>query len=335
MSRPRYLLVLGLLALSLLLGAILSLGVGAIRVPLADVGSVLLGKGADWTSHAIIWELRLPRVLLAMLIGAGLAAAGTAYQGLFRNPLADPFVIGASSGAALGATVAVVTVPGGEPFAALPIVAFGGALGAVGLVYTLGGAGMISAQVTLLLAGAAVSTVFGSAVSLLMIFNDESLHVVFGWLMGGLSGRGWEHVAWGTPLMVGGLVWIWTLSRPLDALALGEKSAQGLGLSIVRTRLALVGAATLATATAVAIAGMIGFVGLMAPHAARTLFGPAHSRLLPASSLLGALLLLVADDLARSLAAPMEIPVGIVTSLLGGPFFLYLLRRHQRREDIL
>jgi iron complex transport system permease protein len=189
--------------------------------------------------------------------------------------------------------------------------------------------GMASA-ITMLLAGAALGTVLSALVTLLMTLNDRSLHEVFAWILGGLSGRGWPHVHAVWFYLVGGGLAIWLLSRPLDALACGEETAQTLGLPLWQARTAIVGAATITTAAAVAAGGTIGFIGLIAPHVARLIVGSNHVRLIPASALIGALLLIVADDFARTILAPVEIPVGVMTALLGGPFFLYLLKTRQR-----
>jgi iron complex transport system permease protein len=290
----------------------------------------MLGRAGavDTTAVAIVWDLRLARVLLAALIGAGLASAGAAFQGLFRNPLADPFVVGASGGAALGATLAIVTNLNvrGAGLGPVPLAAFVGALLAVALVYGVAEVGGSTPVTALLLAGAALSTLLSAAVSTLLIMNDQPLYEVFAWLLGGLSGRSWSHLQASAPYLLVSLGWLWLLARPMDALACGEETAQSLGLSLHRTRGAIVAAASLTTAAAVATGGIIGFVGLIAPHIARLLFGGSHARLIPASALLGALLLLLADNLARTVVAPLELPVGIVTALLGGPFFLYLLK---------
>jgi iron complex transport system permease protein len=329
--------LLPLLAVLLVGMAVVSLGLGAVKIPvprvIAALGDGRLLAGGEILDRTIVRELRLPRLLLAILVGAGLGGSGAAYQGLFRNPLADPFVIGASSGAALGAVIAILAGggPAGKGFQLLPVAAFLGALLAVALVYALGGLGTRSSATTLLLAGAAVSTVLGSAVSLLMILEDQSLPAIFGWLLGGLSDGSWRELRSSAPPILLGLLWIRLLARPLDALSLGDETARSLGLSL-RSRLAIIAAATLTTAAGVSVAGIIGFVGLMAPHGARWLLGPQHSRLIPGSCLLGSLLLLAADDLARTVAIPREIPVSIVTSLLGGPFFLYLLRSRRSGE---
>jgi len=335
MNNRRFVIcMLGLLVL-LLAALVLSLGMGAVYVPPRRVLNALLNPLApdvSPTDVAIVRELRLARVLLAALIGAGLAVSGTTFQGLFRNPLADPFIVGASGGASLGATLAITLGLNWRfaGFGPVPLAAFAGALLAVFVVYSVAQVGGRSSATGLLLAGAALSTLLSAAVSLLMLLNDETLHEVFTWIMGGLSGRSWPHLQSSGPYLLVGLVTLWLMARPLDALACGEEMARSLGLSLTVTRGAIVGAASLATAAAVAAGGIIGFVGLVAPHIARLLFGAAHHRMIPASALIGALLLLLADDLARTAIAPVELPVGIVTSLLGGTFFLYLLKTRQR-----
>ncbi len=325
-SRSATALLGGLIGL-LLVSLTLSLGVGAVTLPPAQVVAALWAKAGGSATVApqtltIVWDLRLARALLAIVIGAALATAGAAYQAVFRNPLADPFVIGASGGAALGATLAIVT---GLP-AVLPA-AFAGAVAAVALVYALAQAGGRPTAVNLLLAGAALSTLLSSAVSLVMFLSDRNLHEIFAWLMGGLSGRSWTHLATTLPVVLTGIAALWVLARPLDALACGEESAQSLGLNLAQARLAIVIAATLATAAAVAAGGIIGFVGLIVPHIARRLGGGSHGRLIPLSALLGGLLVLLADDLARTVMAPVELPVGILMALIGAPFFLWLLKR--------
>ena len=323
-----------LLAL-LVVGAALSLGVGAVSVKPSHVLDVLLRRHdstVDPTDVAIVWDIRLARIILGVLIGGGLAASGAAFQGLFRNPLADPFVVGASGGAALGATVAITLGMrwGAAGFGPVPLAAFVGSLLAVAVVYGVAQSGGTAPAVALLLAGAALSTLLSALVTLLMMMSDSSIHQIYGWLLGGLSGRSWPHLKASWPYLVIGPTALWFFARPLDALSCGEETAQSLGLPIARARGGIVLMATLTTAATVAAGGIIGFVGLIAPHIARLLFGSSHSRLIPASALLGGLLMLLADDVARTVLAPIEIPVGIVTSLLGGPFFLYLLKSRQR-----
>ncbi|MCZ6873015.1 MAG: iron ABC transporter permease [bacterium] len=324
------------LLIGLLMFAIVaSLAVGAVAIPVMQVVDILfrpVASGSDAMAVTIIWDIRFGRALLAALIGASLAAAGAALQGLFRNPLADPFVVGASSGAALGATVAIIAGLqwGVRGFGPVPLAAFVGAMLAVALVYGVAEMGGMTSSIALLLAGAALSTFLGAIVYLLIMLHDQNLYAIFGWLLGGLSGRSWPHLKASMPYMIIGIGMLWFLARPLDALAFGDETAQSLGLPLRWTRGAIIAAASLSTAAAVSAGGSIGFVGLIAPHAARLLVGAGHARLIPASALLGALLLLISDDLARTVMAPVELPVGIVTAMLGGPFFLYLLKTRQR-----
>ncbi len=316
-------LLLGLLVLA----SIVSVAVGAVVLPLPRVLRALLqprAVGVQATDATIVWDIRLGRVLLAALIGAGLAVSGTALQGLFRNPLADPFVIGASSGAALGATLAIVS-----GFGPVSLAAFVGALLAVTAAYSIAEIGGVVPATALLLAGAALNTFLSAIVALVMLFNEQSAYAVLNWLLGGLSGRSWSQLSASLPYMAIGLSMLWLLARPLDALAFGDETAQSLGLPLGRARGVIVAAASLTTAAAVAAGGTIGFVGLIAPHAARLLVGAEHARLIPASALIGALLLLVADDVARTALAPLELPAGVLTAALGGPFFLYLLKTRQ------
>ena len=304
---------------------------GAVPLSFRDVIDALAGT-ADPVARAIVIDLRLPRVVLAVLIGAGLGTAGAAYQALFRNPLADPFVVGASSGAAAGATLAIVAggtwaVAGIGPAS---VGAFAGAVGAVALVYAVATVGRLP-PVTLLLAGAVVSTMLGSFVWLMMALADESLHRIVGWLMGGLAGRGWDAVVAACPLTLAGTLLLCALGRPLDAVCCGEDVARSLGVRVGVVMALVLAGASMAIGAAVAAGGVIGFVGLAAPHIARPLVGAAHVRLLPASGLVGAGLLIAADALARSAAAPLELPLGVVTALLGGPLFLVVLRKRAGR----
>ncbi len=271
-------LLLGLLVLA----SIVSVAVGAVVLPLPRVLRALLqprAVGVQATDATIVWDIRLGRVLLAALIGAGLAVSGTALQGLFRNPLADPFVIGASSGAALGATLAIVS-----GFGPVSLVAFVGALLAVTAAYSIAEIGGVVPATALLLAGAALNTFLSAIVALVMLFNEQSAYAVLNWLLGGLSGRSWSQLSASLPYMAIGLSVLWLLARPLDALAFGDETAQSLGLPLGRARGVIVAAASLTTAAAVAAGGTIGFVGLIAPHAARLLVGAEHARLIPASA---------------------------------------------------
>ena len=334
-SRPAWRTVI-FLGVFLLVSAWASLSLGSRLLSPLDVWRALVGDASgDPLVRVIVWELRLPRTLLAAMVGAALAMAGASFQALFRNALADPYVIGASSGAALGATLAMTLgwSVGLAGFGPLPLAAFLGALGAVLITLLLAeGAGTEAGSVaSLLLAGTALGAMLSAAVSFLLVWRDQPWFQVFNWLLGSFSGRTWVQVAVGWPYLAVSAVALWLASRPLDALAGGDAVAQSLGLAVRPARLAVIAAATLAVAVAVAVSGIIGFIGLIAPHAARSLFGAGHRRLLPASGLLGAILLVWADVGARTVLAPVEIPVGIVTALIGGPFFLVLLRRRGGR----
>ena len=320
----------------LILVGFLSLGVGAVAIAPGRVWAALTAP--DSVSNAtrvIVWDFRAARVLLVALTGAGLGMAGAAFQGVFRNPLADPFVIGASSGAALGATLAISLgwTVAWLGFGPVPLAAFVGSLIAVGLAYAISEINGQISTLSLLLAGTALGSLFSASVSLLMVLDDRNLSTVFFWLLGGFAGRSWDDLWIALPYMLVGMAGMALLARPLDAMAFGEETAQSLGVPVRSTRLLLVGFASLTTAAAVASSGIIGFIGLIAPHMARLIWGPLHSRLLPASAMMGALLLILADTAARTLLAPVELPVGVLTALLGGPFFLYLLR--SRREQLL
>lgn len=329
-----------MLALVLVAVVLVAVAWGSVRIPLDAILRMtalrlhLPGVGAaTWPAswESIIFTIRLPRVILAGLVGAALALSGATYQGLFRNPLADPYLIGVASGAALGATMATV--------ARLPLrfytlgatqwCAFAGALLAVALVYGLARSGQTLPVASLLLAGVAVSALASALTSFLMYWYGDKLLTIYGWLMGGLTAGSWAQVWQLAPyLALGGLVLL-PASRLLNALQLGEEGAQALGIDVERLKVALVVVATLVTAAAVSVSGLIGFVGLVVPHIARLLWGPDHRRLLPCSLLLGAIFLIVADGLARTVLAPNEIPAGVLTALCGAPFFLYLLRRNK------
>ncbi|MBC7346971.1 MAG: iron chelate uptake ABC transporter family permease subunit [Clostridia bacterium] len=324
--------------LALLLVAIgIAVCLGAANVPLADLFRALgLPAGPDTPdsllNQRIILELRLPRVLLAALVGASLALAGATFQALFRNPMADPYVIGVSSGASLGATVAMLLAVDLRFFGigAVPLFAFVGAVGTVLLVSRLGRVGASVSLSTLLLAGIAVGSFFSAIVSLLVYFAGDRLHQVIFWLMGGFDGANWPYVRLALPYFVLGTAAILVHTRELNILLLGEETAGQLGVDVERAKRWLLSGAALLTATAVSTSGVIGFVGLIVPHVLRMLGGPDHGFLLPASALAGAALMVAADTLARTLIAPTELPVGLITALSGGPFFIYILRSRQR-----
>jgi iron complex transport system permease protein len=336
-ARQRTLLV-GL-ASTLALAAAVSLGIGAVALPAESVLRVigetlgLLPSASDDAVRDIILQIRLPRIVLATVAGAGLAVAGTVFQGLFRNPMADPYIIGVSAGAALGATVGIVfgltfSVVGQS---AVTLMAFAGALVVTLVVYRLGWHRGDVVVEQLLLAGVAVSAFLAGIISTLQLIGGASLQNVLFWLMGGFSGRGWEHLALAVPYIAVGYVVAWVFARDLNLLVLGDETARSLGVAVGRARIALTAAGALMAAAVVATSGLIGFVGLVVPHLMRLATGPDHRQLLPVAALAGAITMLLADTVARTLAAPMEIPVGIVTAALGAPFFLYLLRKHRKR----
>ncbi|SDE97208.1 FecCD family ABC transporter permease [Rhodospira trueperi] len=337
---------LALVGMAALLAAsvLLSVGIGALAIPPLDALSVLsarIGLGAltDHTpvQETVLWSLRLPRALLGILVGAALAVAGAAMQGLFRNPLADPGLIGVSTGAALAAAV-VIVVGGALPFGLgmvgrdllLPLAAFGGGLAVTALVYRIASHDGRTEVATMLLAGIALNAVAGAAIGVLVfISDDQALRDLNFWLLGSLGGVTWDRLLWAAPLMLGPALLALVLARPLNALLFGETEALHLGVDVERTKRLVVVLSSLAVGASVALTGVIGFVGLVVPHLVRLTIGPDHRVLLPASLMLGASLLLLADLLARTLVLPAELPIGILTSCVGGPFFLWLLLRRR------
>ena len=287
----------------------------------------------DPQDDAILWLIRLPRVLLGALVGAGLAAAGAALQGVFRNPLADPGLVGVASGASLGAVAAIVLgftalVPGG-----LQLAAFVGGVAAAALVYALARYEGRTETVTLLLTGIAVTAITGAAIGLLLARADDAeLRDVVFWSLGSLGNATWPIVGATAPFVAIGVAIACSRARELDLLALGEREAAHLGVNTERTRLAIVLGLALATGAAVAAAGVVAFVGLIVPHLVRLAAGPNHAIVVPASALAGAALVVLADVAARTVAAPVELPLGVITSLAGGPFFLWLLWRTRRAD---
>ncbi|MCU0722225.1 MAG: iron ABC transporter permease [Planctomycetes bacterium] len=288
-------------------------------------------EGADASAAAILLAVRLPRVLLAAAVGASLALAGVAMQALFRNPLASPYVLGVSSGASFGAALAMLA--GGAALASragVPLSAAGAGIGTILLVYGLARALGGSLTHTLLLVGMAVSSLFSALVSLLLYLSGEWLREILFWLMGGFWKASWADVAVVGLSAGAGAVFLRAMERPMDLLALGERGAGDLGLDVRRAREILLAGGSLLASLAVASSGAIGFVGLVVPHLARSAVGPAHRRLTPVSALGGALLLVWADTFARTVREPVEIPVGVLTAVLGVPFFLLLLARGRK-----
>jgi iron complex transport system permease protein len=330
------------LASAVLAGAaLLGVLVGPVRLPpggvLLEVADRLPGvrasSGLSEREAAILWELRAPRVVLGALVGAMLASAGAAYQGAFGNPLADPYLLGVAAGAGLGATVAVAYLPGhgGWPVDPLPAAAFGGALLAVAATYVLGRSGSRGrSAATLVLAGVAVASFLTALQTYVQQRNADTLREVYAWILGGLGTVGWHEVALILPYVAPAALALLMHRRLLDVMSLGDEEADSLGVRAAHVRLAVVVAATLGTAAAVAASGLIGFVGIVVPHAVRLALGPSYRRILPLSLALGAAFLVLADLVARTVLAPAELPIGVITALVGGPFFLAVLRRTRR-----
>lgn len=341
--RNRIAIILVILALALSAAVLLASALGAVSIPLLDILKMTLNKiplidfESTWrpADETIIFQIRLVRVVAAALVGAGLATAGVLLQGLLRNPMADPYITGTSAGAALGATIAML-LPLGlafSGFGVVPIFAFCGALVTVLLVYNLARVGSRTPLISMLLAGFVVSSMLSAVMSLLIMTSSElqfKLHSVFSFLMGSISVQYWNQIAVIAPIIIGGIVVAQFFAVHLNAFSLGEEQAAYLGINVEREKILILALSSLLTACAVSLSGLIGFVGLVMPHAMRLALGPDHRLLLPASALAGATFLVIADTLARTLLAPTEIPVGIFTALIGAPFFIYLLRRTRR-----
>ncbi len=306
------------------------------------VGSVPITPGELWMAWSdparldpatatILLDLRLPRVLLGMLVGASLALAGSGFQGILRNPLADPYIVGTSAGAALGATLAIVLhLPSPLPWLSpVPALAFLGALGAMLAVYRLARIGNTLPVETFLLAGVVVGSFAGAMVSFLMTMAHEDLPRVVFWLMGSLGQADASRVALVSPYLLIGGVALYLLSPALNLASMGDEVAWSLGVDVERLKIRVILAGSLVTAAAVSASGLIGFLGLLVPHLARMLVGPDHRVLMPASALGGAAFLVMADTVARTVGAPQEIPVGVVTAMVGAPFFFWLLHRRK------
>lgn len=314
--------------LFLLVSIVLSLAIGSVFISPVELWDILRGAG-EKTYTFIVWNIRLPRTVLIALTGAALSGSGAAYQGLFRNPLADPFLIGVASGAGLGAVIAMSIQ---WPYSfwglmAIPMSAFIAALLTVFIVYFLARVGRTVPTTNLILAGVAFSSFATSLTSFLMLRSTSEVRRALGWLLGGASQSGWTAVLAMLPYLAIGLGILLFSGYRLNLLQFGDDQAQQLGLNVTRTKTILLVAASLATAAAVAFAGIIGFIGLIVPHIMRLWFGGDYRRLIPLSIIGGASALLIADVIARIVLAPQEIPVGIVTALVGAPFFLWVLRR--------
>lgn len=337
-TRPSPYLWCGLV---LMLALLLSTGLGAVAIPPLGLARILLSRlpfvqvMPDWpaTFETILFDIRLPRTALIALTGAALGGSGAAYQGLFRNPLADPYLIGVASGAGLGAVIAMAwqwpaSLLG---LAAVPAAAFAGALLAVAAVYRIARVGKTTPMTTLILAGVAVGSFATALTTFLMLRASDEVRRAIAWMLGGFALGGWLPVIAALPYVGLGLTVLMVLGRPLNVLQFGDDQARQMGLNVERLKQVVIVTASLASAAAVAFSGIIGFVGLAVPHLVRLLWGPDYRRLMPLSVLGGAAGLLLADVAARTVIAPQELPVGIVTALVGTPFFVWLLRRAKQQ----
>jgi cobalamin transport system permease protein len=322
------------LATALLTGVLVGpVDLGALTVVHATFAHVLgLHSPLSGADDAILWQLRLPRVVLGALVGGTLAAAGAAYQGVFRNPLADPYLLGAAAGAGLGATLVAAYAPGsGLSGDLLPLSAFAGAGVAVVAAYVLGrSAGAAAGPAALILAGVTVASFFTALQIFVQQQHVDTVQQVYSWLLGRLSTAGWREVAIIAPYALASWLILLGHRRLLDVLAVGDDEAAALGVNVARVRLLVVVAATIATAAAVAVAGLIAFVGIIVPHTIRLLIGGSYRLLLPLSIIVGAGFLVFADVIARTVMSPAELPIGVVTAFFGAPFFAVILRTSRR-----
>ena len=327
-----------LLALVLAIGLV-SLSLGPVDIPVSHVTWIVLSAiGIDVpefgrTEQLVIEQIRLPRIIVGAAVGMALGIAGATMQGLFRNPMADPGIIGVSAGGALGAVVAIATGLTGLFFLALPVFAFVGAMAAAFLVYGIAVVGGHFSMATLLLAGVAVNAFLGAVVSAIILFlpDNEALREILFWLAGGLDSRSWEHVRIAGPLIIGSAVILLLMARDLNLLMLGDDEARSMGVRVGATRIVLLAAAALATGAAVAVSGTIAFVGLVIPHILRLLLGPDNRVLIPMSALGGAAFVILADTVARMIIEPAEFRVGVLTAFVGAPFFILLLIKNKRQ----
>ncbi len=331
--RGRRVILIALVALAA--AVIIAGGTGSVRIAPGEVLRILLSRapGASvartWvdTSETILWDIRFPRVMLALVTGIALSVAGGAFQGLFKNPMADPYILGVSPGAALGASIMYAF---GEKLgvASVPLAAFSTGLLVMVLVYRLAAVGRRVPVTGILLSGVAVGSFCMALVSLIIyVARPDARDSIIFWMMGGLSGANWSKVGWLSLYTAAGIAAMGYYGRELNAMLLGEESAEHLGVEVEHVKRIIIGAGALLVAATVSYCGPIGFVGLIVPHVMRFLVGPDHRLLLPASAVGGAVVVILADTLARTVASPMEIPIGLVMSILGGPFFLWLLRR--------
>lgn len=321
---------------ALLASILLAISIGAVAVPLSTVWGVLANHlipglvTPDWTAgrEAIVWDIRFPRALLAALVGAGLGITGAALQSVTRNPLADPHLLGISSGGAFGAIAALLHTGLFLGLLTVPLMAFGGALAATLMVLAAARLTGATSADRLVLAGVAISFIIMAGANILIFLGDpKATHTVVFWMLGGLGLAQWSHLIYPAAVLIPAGLWLWSQSASLNAMSLGDETAASLGIPVARFRLSVFVAGALITGVMVAFSGLIGFVGLMMPHLVRLLAGGDNARVLPLSALFGAIFLTLADTLSRVVMAPEDMPIGIVTGLIGGVFFLWLMAR--------
>ena len=327
------------LSLFLLFSMAIAITIGPMSISIENALSIILHQvpilgnlvNVQWASleEAVVVQLRIPRVVSAAIVGIALSIAGTVFQGIFRNPMADPYVLGVASGAGFGASLAIVLGVGLAPLGAIyaiPLMASIGAILTMFLVYGIARTGRRIPVMRLLLAGIAVSSFFSALISIIMTIAGESMHVLVSWLFGGFTIIRWEYINIAAPTIIVGSIAIYAFARDLNIMLLGDDQAKQLGVEVENVKKLMLILASIVTAVAVSISGIIGFIGLIVPHMMRILVGPDHRILLPSSALAGAILLVLCDTLARTLVRPIMLPTGVITAMLGCPFFIYLLK---------
>lgn len=342
-NKIKILILLVILVFSILF----SITLGSVKIPLEDTVKIILSNIRYLNSIIdisnikdsdifIVLSIRLPRILLAALVGGVLAVVGSSYQAIFKNPMADPYVMGVSSGAAFGATIGILLKfnVGILGFGATSVLAFAGALITTFIVYNLARTGTKISTTSILLAGIVMSSILSSGISIMMIFNHDELARIVNWTMGSFNGAGWDQIGIIIIPVIIGLIFLISLSREMNAIVLGEEDAQNIGVNVERVKKIILITASLLSACVVSVSGIIGFVGIIVPHLFRLLFGADHKVILPVSAIGGGIFLLISDTIARTIVPGAEIPVGVITSLFGGPFFLYLLRKSKSRKLI-
>jgi len=323
----------------LVLAVVAGLTIGPVSLPVRGIIGELLDhlpfvhvdSGLTELQKATVWEIRAPRVAVGVMVGAMLSVAGASYQGAFRNPLADPYLLGVAAGAGLGATIAIVAGAGNGAtvLSPVPLAAFAGALVAVALTYGVGGFGRRASATSLVLAGVAIASFLTAIQTFVQQRNTDILREVYSWILGRLTVVGWTDVGLVAPYIVVALAALMIMRRTLDVMAVGDEEATTLGVRVSRARLLVILAASLGTAAAVAVSGLIAFVGIIVPHTVRLMVGGSYRRIMPLSMILGAAFLVLTDLMARTLVSPAELPIGVITAMIGAPFFLVVLRTNR------